>query len=74
MQLSVRDALNTALDEEMERDNSVYILGEEVGAYDGAYKVTRHRHHLHPSLTLLNNNNNNNRSRKACTRSTATLG
>jgi pyruvate dehydrogenase E1 component beta subunit len=41
LQMTVRDALNTALDEEMERDESVYILGEEVGAYDGAYKVVQ---------------------------------
>lgn len=30
MQLTVRDALNSALDEEMARDDKVYILGEEV--------------------------------------------
>ena len=35
----VRDALNTALDEEMARDERVYILGEEVAEYNGAYKV-----------------------------------
>lgn len=39
--MTVRDALNTALDEEMERDERVFILGEEVAQYDGAYKVTR---------------------------------
>lgn len=38
-QLTVRDALNQAMDEEMERDNRVFILGEEVAQYDGAYKV-----------------------------------
>lgn len=37
--LTVRDALNTALDEEMDRDERVFILGEEVAQYDGAYKV-----------------------------------
>ncbi|KAH9599620.1 Transketolase [Trypanosoma melophagium] len=37
----VRDAINKALDEEMERDKSVFILGEEVGQYQGAYKVTK---------------------------------
>lgn len=31
LQLTVRDALTTALDEEMTRDPAVYILGEEVG-------------------------------------------
>jgi len=40
-QLTVRDALNTAIDEEMERDATVFVLGEEVAQYDGAYKVTR---------------------------------
>lgn len=37
----VRDALKQAIDEEMERDEKVFILGEEVAQYDGAYKVTR---------------------------------
>lgn len=40
-QITVRDALNTAIDEEMERDEKVFVLGEEVAQYDGAYKVTR---------------------------------
>lgn len=39
--LTVRDALNAAIDEEMEKDEKVFILGEEVAQYDGAYKVTR---------------------------------
>lgn len=38
-QMTVRDALNSALDEEMARDERVFILGEEVAQYDGAYKV-----------------------------------
>lgn len=41
MQLTVRDALNSAIDEEMERDERVFILGEEVAQYDGAYKISR---------------------------------
>lgn len=40
-ELSIREALNQAIDEEMARDESVFILGEEVGEYNGAYKVTR---------------------------------
>merc|ERR1711915_464981 len=40
-QLTVRDALNMALDEELARDDKVFIMGEEVAQYDGAYKVTR---------------------------------
>lgn len=35
----MRDALNQALDEELERDERVFLLGEEVAQYDGAYKV-----------------------------------
>lgn len=37
----MRDALNAAMDEEMERDEKVFLLGEEVAQYDGAYKVSR---------------------------------
>ncbi|HIF07877.1 MAG TPA: pyruvate dehydrogenase complex E1 component subunit beta [Gemmatimonadetes bacterium] len=40
-QLTYRDALNQALVEEMERDESVFMLGEEVAEYDGAYKVSK---------------------------------
>ena len=40
-ELSIRDALNEALAEEMERDPQVFLMGEEVGYYDGAYKVSR---------------------------------
>ncbi|XP_044261995.1 pyruvate dehydrogenase E1 component subunit beta, mitochondrial [Tribolium madens] len=40
-QMTVRDALNSALDEEMTRDDRVFVIGEEVAQYDGAYKVTR---------------------------------
>ncbi|GBE79704.1 thiamine diphosphate-binding protein [Sparassis latifolia] len=39
--LTVRDALNAALEEEMLRDEKVYIIGEEVARYNGAYKVTK---------------------------------
>ncbi|XP_063827237.1 pyruvate dehydrogenase E1 component subunit beta, mitochondrial [Ostrinia nubilalis] len=39
--VTVRDALNQAIDEEMEKDERVFVLGEEVAQYDGAYKVTR---------------------------------
>lgn len=38
--LRYREALREAMIEEMERDPSVLVLGEEVGHYDGAYKVT----------------------------------
>ncbi|MGH7262731.1 MAG: pyruvate dehydrogenase complex E1 component subunit beta [Candidatus Rokuibacteriota bacterium] len=36
-----REALNMALREEMHRDPRVFLLGEEIGVYDGAYKVTQ---------------------------------
>jgi hypothetical protein len=37
--MTVRDALNSAMDEEMARDDKVFVMGEEVGEYQGAYKV-----------------------------------
>ncbi|OQV24225.1 Pyruvate dehydrogenase E1 component subunit beta, mitochondrial [Hypsibius exemplaris] len=40
-QMNVRDALNSALDEELARDDKVYLMGEEVAQYDGAYKVSK---------------------------------
>jgi len=39
--ITFREALRAALDEEMERDDSVILLGEEVGQYNGAYKVSQ---------------------------------
>lgn len=39
--ITMREALNQALAEEMRRDPSVFILGEEVAAYQGAYKITQ---------------------------------
>lgn len=36
-----REALRQAIDEEMERDGNVFVMGEEVGEYNGAYKVTK---------------------------------
>jgi pyruvate dehydrogenase E1 component beta subunit len=39
--ITYREALNMALREEMERDPNVFVMGEEVGLYDGAYKVTQ---------------------------------
>jgi 2-oxoisovalerate dehydrogenase E1 component beta subunit len=34
------EAIHQALWEEMERDDSVFLLGEDIGAYGGAFKVT----------------------------------
>jgi pyruvate dehydrogenase E1 component beta subunit len=39
--LTYREALNQALREEMHRDPDVFLMGEEVGQYDGAYKVSK---------------------------------
>ena len=39
--VTYRDALNQALLEEMQRDDRVFLMGEEVAEYDGAYKVSR---------------------------------
>jgi pyruvate dehydrogenase E1 component beta subunit len=39
--MTYREALNLALREEMHRDPRVFVMGEEVGLYDGAYKVTQ---------------------------------
>ena len=38
--MTVRDALNMAMEEELNRDDRVFIIGEEVAEYDGAYKVS----------------------------------
>ena len=40
-EVQLREALREALTEEMRRDESVFILGEEVAEYNGAYKVTK---------------------------------
>jgi pyruvate dehydrogenase E1 component beta subunit len=39
--MTYREALNQALREEMRRDGRVFVMGEEVGLYEGAYKVTQ---------------------------------
>ena len=39
--ITYREALNQALREEMQRDADVFLMGEEVAEYDGAYKVSR---------------------------------
>jgi pyruvate dehydrogenase E1 component beta subunit len=41
VEMSFREALNKALAEEMERDSQVFLMGEEVGQYHGAYKVSQ---------------------------------
>src|SRR5687767_15519125 len=39
--ITYRDALNQALREELQHDDRVFLMGEEVAEYDGAYKVSR---------------------------------
>ena len=39
--ISYREALRQAIDEEMSRDENVFLIGEEVAQYNGAYKVSR---------------------------------
>lgn len=39
--VTVRDALNMALKEELARDPTTFLMGEEVGRYQGAYKVSK---------------------------------
>ena len=39
--MTVREALNSAMAEEMRRDDDVFIMGEEVAEYQGAYKITQ---------------------------------
>ena len=40
-QIAFREALNQAMVEEMERDDRIFLMGEEVGHYNGAYKVSK---------------------------------
>jgi len=44
IEITIREAINQAIDEEMERDPQVILLGEEVAQYNGAYKVTKGLH------------------------------
>jgi len=39
--ITFREALRAAMDEEMERDDAVILMGEEVGQYNGAYKISQ---------------------------------
>ncbi|KAI3637751.1 hypothetical protein MIR68_004400 [Amoeboaphelidium protococcarum] len=41
VQVTVREALNQAMEEEMTRDPTVFLLGEEVAQYNGAYKISK---------------------------------
>ena len=41
LEIPIREAINQAIDEEMSRDEKVFVIGEEVAQYQGAYKVTK---------------------------------
>ena len=41
MLLTYREALNQAMREEMRRDEKIFLIGEEVGYYQGAFKVSK---------------------------------
>lgn len=45
--MTVREAINQGMDEELERDEKVFLLGEEVAQYDGAYKVSKEKKTLY---------------------------
>jgi len=47
------DALREATDEEMQKDKSVLVLGEDVGHYGGSYKVTKDLHAKYGDLRIL---------------------
>ena len=47
------NALREAIDEEMSRESSVFILGEDVGHYGGSYKVTKDLHQKYGDLRVL---------------------
>ena len=40
-EIQFREALNEAMSEEMRRDKNVFLMGEEVAEYNGAYKVSQ---------------------------------
>jgi 2-oxoisovalerate dehydrogenase E1 component len=46
------DAINQALREEMERDESVLVLGQDIGAFEGAFRTTRGLHARWPERVL----------------------
>ena len=46
--ISYREAIREALDEEMTRDSAVHLIGEDIGAYGGCFKVTGSLYEKHP--------------------------
>jgi pyruvate dehydrogenase E1 component beta subunit len=52
VKLSLREALNSAMDDEIRRDPKVFLIGEEVAKYDGAYKVSKGLHGKHGDIRI----------------------
>ena len=48
--LQIRQAIRDAMKEEMERDERVFLMGEEVGHYNGAYKASEPGDELRPDF------------------------
>ena len=42
--MTVRDSIRMAMSTEMRKDSNVFLMGEEVGEYQGAYKVSKGMH------------------------------
>jgi pyruvate dehydrogenase E1 component beta subunit len=42
--MTVRDSIRLAMSDEMRRDKNVFLMGEEVGEYNGAYKISKGMH------------------------------
>ena len=42
--MTVRDSIRLAMSDEMRRDSNVFLMGEEVGEYQGAYKISKGMH------------------------------
>lgn len=51
--ITVREALNSAMDEELARDDRVYLMGEEVALYDGPYKISKGLHKKYGSDRII---------------------
>jgi len=52
-EVTLFNALREAIDEEMQRDPTVYVMGEDVGHYGGSYKVTKDLYKKYGDLRLL---------------------
>ncbi|URE25565.1 pyruvate dehydrogenase E1 component subunit beta [Musa troglodytarum] len=60
-EMTVREALNSALDEEMSANHRVFLMGEEVGEYQGAYKDGRYPRVFSRNMVLIDSRYSNYR-------------